>query len=179
MKINVSGRNLQITDHLRSIAEEKLSKFHRYFADDVVAHVKMQPQKEELRVELTLKFDQHVYRAEAVAAEATHAMQQVVDILEGQLRKHKAKIKKQRKKFEYLDSYMATVADEQPNIAEADVEITRRKTFELQPMDEEEAVLQMELLGHDFLLFLNTATDKVSLVYKRRAGDYGLLEPEY
>ena len=99
-------------------------------------------------------------------------------MLEGQIRKHKTKIEKKIHDYAYMKEYLKTQTDSVPDVEE-EPRIIKRKSFELDPMDADEAVLQMEMLGHSFLLFLDAETDKVCAVYKRKDGQYGLLEPEY
>lgn len=177
MIINISGRDMKVHDRLREEVEEKLAKFHRFFDDATTANVKLQPVKEDIKAEFTLKIDKHLYRAEGVAQDVKQALQQAVDVMERQIRKHKSKIKKQRRQTEHFEKYLADI-DTVEN-TEATGQITRRKAFPIVPMSAEEATLQMEMLGHDFLLFLNAETGKVALVYRRKVGDYGLIEPEY
>lgn len=180
MIIKVSGKGMKIGAGLQEKVENKLAKFHRFFDDEAIATVKMQPEKNDIRVELTLNLKGQYTRAEAIAPEAIIALEQAVDTMEGQIRKHKTKIKKQNKSKSigtYFDEVIATVDDESET--EFEPQIIRRKSFVISPMDADEAVLQMELLGHDFLLYLDAETDRVCLVYKRNDGNYGLIEPEY
>ncbi len=177
MIINISGRDMKVHDRLREEVEEKLAKFHRFFDDETNASVKLQPLKEDIKAEFTLKIDKHIYRAEGVAQDVKQALQQAVDVMERQIRKHKSKIKKQRRQTEHFDNYLEEIAS--PEQEEKIGQITRRKSFTIVPMSEDEATLQMEMLGHDFLLFLNAETGKVALIYRRKDEDYGLIEPKY
>ncbi len=180
MKINIIGQGVKINDAMREMIHDKLSKFDRYFDGEAVAEVKMQPAQELLKLEVTFNIDRHYYRAEAVAQEVRSALQVAIDILERQLRKNKSKMKRNRKQFSYMKQYLAEeefeVEDDQDNQSQ----ISRHKTFPILPMDEEEATLQMEMLGHDFFAFLNAETGKVNMVYKRRGDqNYGWIELEY
>lgn len=179
MKINILGQGVKITDQLSEMVEQKLDKFHRFFDDSTTAEVKLQPVQEQLKVELTLNIDRHYYRAEAIAQDALSAMQVAVDIMEGQIRKHKSRMKRQRKQFGYMKQYLATEMLE-PENEQDQSSISRHKTFQILPMDADEATLQMEMLDHDFFAFLNVDSGKVNLVYKRiDDADYGWIELEY
>ncbi|NLJ94167.1 MAG: ribosome-associated translation inhibitor RaiA [Clostridiaceae bacterium] len=179
MKIDILGKGIKITDDIVEMVEDKLSKFDRYFDDSAQAEVKMTPYQDQLKLEITFDIDRHFYRAESVAQDVRSALQAAVDILEGQFRKHKSKIKKQRKQFGYMKQYLAEefledFEEESPST------ISRHKKFPILAMDEEEATLQMEMLGHDFFAFLNGHTGKVNLVYKRHGdSDYGWIELDY
>ena len=180
MKINIVGQGVKITDHLENMIKGRLDKFHRYFDDRTTAEVKLQPVQEQLKVEITLNIDRHYYRAEAVAPDALSAMQIAVDIMEGQIRKHKSRMKRQRKQFGYMKQYLTEEVYESDIQNEEQSSISRRKSFQILPMDADEATLQMEMLGHDFFAFLNAETGMVNLVYKRRDdADYGWIEFEY
>lgn len=179
MKINVTGKDMKINDALLSKIEGKLSKFHRFFGDNAVANVKIEPyHNNEVRTEITMKIDSHYYRAETTAPEVIQAVQAAIDIMEGQIRKHKTRIKRQKQQYSYMKDYLEAAPAEETEEAQQP-QIIRRKSFVIVPMDAEEAVLQMEMLGHDFLLFLNAETGKVALVYRRTDDNYGLIEPEY
>lgn len=180
MKINIIGQNVKVNDSMRSMIEEKLAKFDRYFDDGASAEVKLQPYQDQLKLELTFNIDRHYYRAEAIAQDVRTTLQIAVDILEGQLRKHKSKMKRQRKQFSYMKHYFADQEFEEEDADENQSQISRHKTFPILPMDAEEATLQMEMLGHDFFAFLNAETGRVNMVYKRRGDqNYGWIELEY
>lgn len=180
MKINIVGQGVKITDQLQEMIENRLDKFHRYFDDRTIAEVKLQPVQEQLKVEITMNIDRHYYRAEAIAPDALSAMQIAVDIMEGQIRKHKTRMKRQRKQFGYMKQYLTDVAFEPEIDDEGQSSISRHKSFQILPMDADEATLQMEMLGHDFFAFLNADTGMVNIVYKRqRDADYGWIEFEY
>lgn len=178
MRIVITGHNLKINDELQQKMEKKLQKFNRYFDDKSTATVKVRPEANKVSAEITMKIQKHYYRAEAIADEVMTALDEAISIMEGQIRKHKSRLEKRVHDFAYMKEFLK---QEVPDADEADElpQIIRRKTFTLTPMSAEEAVLQMELLGHSFLLFLSPDTGKVCLVYKRKDGNYGVLEPEY
>lgn len=178
MKIELIGIDLKVSDELKQRIETKLSKFHRFFGDEALCTVKMQTEASKVRVELSLRIQKHLYRAEAVDFNTLQALDSAVDIMEGQIRKHKTRIKRKKHQYAYLKDYLdqgealVTEEDKVP-------EIIRRKSFTIERMDAEAAVLQMELLNHGFYLFQNDETGQVALVYKRNDGNFGLIEPNY
>jgi putative sigma-54 modulation protein len=179
MKININGKGIKVGDQLQERIEEKLGKFNRFFGDDTVANVKVRPEKLQKCIEITLKIQKHFYRAETVADDVFTALDEAVEVLEGQIRKHKTKFEKKIHDYAYMKEYLKT---QEPGEATETVEepkIMKRKSFDIAPMDPDEAVLQMEMLGHNFLLYLDMETDKVCVVYKRKDGNYGLIEPNY
>ena len=178
MKININGKGIKVGDQLHQRIEEKLGKFNRFFGDDTIANVKVRPEKDQKCIEITLKIQKHYYRAETIADDVFTALDLAVEVLEGQIRKHKTKIEKRIHDYAYFKEYLSDVTAE---AGEADEEpvIIKRKSFDIEPMDPDEAVLQMEMLGHSFLLYLDMDTDKVCVVYKRKDGNYGLIEPNY
>ena len=179
MKININGKGMKVGEHLQQRIEEKLGKFNRIFGDEAIANVKVRPEKDQKCIEVTLKIQNHYYRAETIADDVFTALDLAVEVLEGQIRKHKTKIEKKIHDYAYMKEYLKT---QNPMPEEETVEeprIIKRKTFEITPMDADEAVLQMEMLGHSFLLYLDMETDKVCVVYKRKDGNYGLIEPNF
>ncbi len=180
MKVNIIGQGVKVNESMQAMIEEKLSKFNRYFDENASAEVKMQPNQDQLKLELTFNVHNHYYRAESIAQDVRSALQDAIDIMEGQMRKYKSKMKRQRKQFGYMKQYFAE-ADLADTEDEEDLsKISRHKSFNILPMDAEEATLQMEMLGHDFFAFLNVETGKVNMVYKRRGDhNYGWIELEY
>jgi putative sigma-54 modulation protein len=178
MKININGKGIKVGDQLHQRIEEKLGKFNRFFDDETVANVKVRPESDQKCIEITLKIQKHYYRAETIADDVFTALDLAVEVLEGQIRKHKTKIEKKIHDYAYMKEYLRTqVVQGSEDTDES--KIIRRKSFDIAPMDPDEAVLQMEMLGHDFLLYLDMETDKVCVVYKRKDGNYGLIEPNY
>ncbi len=182
MKVNVTGKGIKIGDHLKERVEAKLKKYDRYFNDEATATVKVRPEGEQKCVEITIKIKGHLYRAETVADDVYTALDLSIDVLERQIRKQKSRIEKRIHDYAYLQEYLKTQA---PHVIEDDEEetaegkIIRKKSFDISPMSADEACLQMEMLGHSFLLFLSEEGDRVCLVYKRKDGNYGLIEPNY
>ncbi len=191
MKLEMQGKGMKIGPQLERRITEKLAKFQNYFDDSVTCQVKCSTDSPETRkVEITLYIRKHIYRAERTAGDVFTALDLAVDVLEGQIRKHKTKIEKNIHDYAYMKEYLKyEVPDEISETsgngasAAAEPEITaerfRHKSFELRPMTKEEAALQMELLGHTFFLYENADTERVNLVYKRHDGNYGVIEPDY
>jgi putative sigma-54 modulation protein len=126
-----------------------------------------------------MKIQKHYYRAECSADDIFTALDEAIEVLEGQIRKHKTRIEKKIHDYAYMKEYLRTEVPLPAETEEEEKRIIRRKTFDLAPMDAEEAILQMEMLGHSFLLFLDADTEKVCAVYRRKDGNYGLIEPNY
>lgn len=178
MKININGKGIKVGDQLHQRIEEKLGKFNRFFGDDTTANVKVRPEKDQKCIEVTLKIQKHYYRAETIADDVFTALDLAVEVLEGQIRKHKTKIEKRIHDYAYVKEYLKAQSPED-SVVDDEPRIIKRKAFDIAPMDPDEAVLQMEMLGHSFLLYLDMDTDKVCVVYKRKDGNYGLIEPNY
>ncbi len=175
MKYIISGRNLEVTDSLRSQVIEKLGKLERYFTPDTEVIVTMSVEKDRQKIEVTIPVKGHIIRSEQVSNDMYVSIDLVEEVIERQLRKYKTKLAgKQRDggnlKKEFLER------EEEPL---EDVRIIRTKHFDVKPMYPEDACVQMELLGHNFFVFVNAESDEINVVYKRKGNTYGLLEPEY
>lgn len=175
MKFIITGKNITLTDALKNTVEKKLSKLERYFGPDVEVHATLSIQKSNQIIEVTIPFNGIILRGEESTQDMYTSIDNVVEKLEKQIIKHKTKLERRVhegtirfKNFpEHSDDY------------EDDIKIVRTKRFAMKPMDVEEAVLQMELLGHSFFVFKSSDTDEVNVVYKRNDGNYGLIEPEF
>ncbi|MBB5173420.1 ribosome hibernation-promoting factor, HPF/YfiA family [Texcoconibacillus texcoconensis] len=187
MNYNIRGENIEITPALRDFVEKKVGKLERYFdstpSSDV--HVNMFVTPKEHKVEVTIPMPKLLLRAEESHSDMYAAIDLVIEKLERQIRKHKTKV---NKKFRQQDSvkYMFR-NDLEPVLqngdtaieeSEDEIDIVRTKRFDLKPMDAEEAVLQMDLLGHNFFVFSNAVNGETNVVYRRNDGKYGLIEPE-
>lgn len=179
MLVNVLGRNLRITQAMENNFEEKLSRLDKYFSKEQEAKVKVATFKSEQKVEITIPFENGVVRAEASDEDVYNALDIAVEKLKKQLTKHKDKLMRKTHdsiRFENIEEY--TPSADEIMIEAGEDQIIKRKTFEYKPMSEEDAILQLEMLGHEFFAFHNHDTDKISVVYKRRDGYYGLIEPK-
>ena len=175
MKVTVMSKNIEITPAVREMIEKKISKLDKYFEKEVDAKVTISVQKSRHIVEVTIPFSGIMLRAE----EATEDMYKSIDMVEEklvrQIRKQKTKLSRK-----YNQSLrFAEIATDLEEVEETKGKIVRTKTFAVKPMNSEEAVLQMELLGHNFFVYQDTDTNNISVLYKRKDGNYGLLDPEY
>ena len=171
MKINIIGRRMEVDESLKTLIDKKLAKLDKYFKDDAVAYVTMSREKNAERLELTVSSGGTLFRAEERDETFNNALDTAIDVIERQIRKNKTRLEKRLR----VGAFRAIEA--QPEEFEEAFRI-REKTFVMKPMTPEEAILQMNLIGHEFFLFLNTETDAMSVVYKRKDGGYGLIRPE-
>lgn len=175
MNFTITGRNIEVTTGLRQAIEEKLGKLERFFAPATEATVRLSVQKEIHKIEVTIPVKGHIIRAEESSTDMYVSIDLVEEILERQLKKYKNKlIDKKQNALSFSQAFMDTETTDDDH-----VEIVKTKKFAVKPMDTEEACIQMELLGHSFFVFLNADTDEVNVVYKRKGGSYGLIEPEF
>ena len=175
MKYVITGRGTNVTDGLRSAIEEKLGKLEHYFAPDTEVHVTLKVEKDRQKVEVTVPVKGHIIRAEQVSDDMYVSIDLIEDIIERQLRKYKTKIVDSKQNVgSFTSEFM-----QEDDYEDEDVKVIRTKRFAVKPMDPEEACVQMELLNHSFYVYRNAETDEVNVVYKRKGGDYGLIEPEF
>lgn len=175
MKIRLTGKNIPITDPLRSAIENKFSRFEKYFKSETEIHVILEVIKNRQIIEAMFTVNGTMFRAEESSNDMYVSLDGVVDKLAMQITKFKSKLEKKHKihetiRFEHIPDYEED---------DDDIKIVRTKRFDVKPMSPHEAVLQMELLGHTFFVFTNSSTDEVNVVYKRKHGQYGLIEPTY
>lgn len=176
MKTIVSGRNMNVTDALRDTIQSKLGKLDRFFHKELEAQITLSIEKNRHIIEVTIPFNGSILRAEEATEDMYRSIDGVVDKLTRQLEKQKNKLENRINRYETIRFENIRV-DEEDDTEEA--RIVRTKRFLIKPMDSEEAVLQMELLGHNFFVFVDAETDDVNVVYKRKDGDYGLIEPYF
>ncbi|WP_342433009.1 ribosome-associated translation inhibitor RaiA [Neobacillus sp. FSL H8-0543] len=180
MNYNVRGENIEVTPAIREYVEKKISKLDRYFteAPDAKVNVNLRfNQDKSSKVEVTITMPQLVLRAEETHIDMYAAIDLVTDKLERQIRKHKTKVnRKFREKGEFPITFATSDNTEVHDSDEDELEVVRTKRFDLKPMDSEEAILQMNMLGHNFYVFNNAETNRTNVVYKRQDGRYGLIE---
>jgi putative sigma-54 modulation protein len=178
MKFNIRGENIEVTPALKEYVEKKLSKLERYFDTFPEIKVNLKVYSDKQRVEVTIPFPDLLLRAEETNNDMYAAVDLVVDKLERQIRKHKTKVN--RKLREKGSTKTMLIIPDQPaaqeEVFEDELELVRTKRFDLKPMDVEEAILQMDMLGHNFFVFTNSETNETSVVYGRKDGKYGLIE---
>lgn len=178
MKITITGKQIGLTEALKARVEDRFSKLDRYFYKDTEAFVTLSVQREEQIVEATIHSGSLILRVEESTKDMYMSIDNAVDILERQLRKNKTRLEKRMKK-EYVENVAFDKILEYPaDSAEPtdDLKIVRTKKIESKPMTPEEAVLQMDLIGHNFFIFTNGETGGTNVVYRRKKGDYGLIE---
>ena len=175
MKFIIIGKNIEVTPGLKNAVQDKLGKLERYFTPNTEIHVTLSVEKERQKIEVTIPVKGSIIRSEQVSSDMYVSIDLVEEIIERQLRKYKNKIvDKQQEAGNFQQEYV-----EDDWMEDETIKITRTKRFDVKPMYPEDACVQMELLGHNFFVFLNAETAQVNVVYKRKGGTYGLMEPEY
>ena len=174
MKFIIIGRNIDITEGLKSAVQEKLGKLERYFTPETEIHVTLSVEKDRQKIEVTIPVKGNIIRSEQVSSDMYVSIDLVDEVIERQLRKYKTKIVNQQQAGGNFQKEF--VEDE--FLEDEEVNIIRTKKFGIKPMYPEDACVQMELLGHNFYVFRNAETDEVNVVYKRKGNTYGLIEPE-
>ena len=177
MKISIRGDKITVTKAIKEYITEKLGRLDKYFEKpkEIECKVLIKVKNQDQSIEVTVPTSKFTLRAEERHQDLYAATDLVIDKLEGQIRKNKAKLEKKYRdvpKFEMNFDY-----EEIPEVEE-EGKIVKRKDIDMKPMDEEEAILQLELLGHEFYLFKNIDTDKEAVIYKRKNGGYGIIEAE-
>jgi len=174
MKLNIRGDKLVVTDAIRSYIEEKISKLDKYFdKSDIEAKIVVKTANNKDIIEVTIPTNKYTLRAEERNDDLYASIDLIVDKLERQIRKNKTKLNERYKKESFMD-FNFDFIEEFENDKEEDV-IVKRKTIDVKPMDEEEAMLQMELLNHDFFMFKNLDEECISVLYKRKDGKFGII----
>ncbi|RBR36409.1 ribosome hibernation-promoting factor, HPF/YfiA family [Enterococcus cecorum] len=178
-RYNVRGENIEVTEAIRNYVEKKVGKLERYFdnAPDATAYVNLKVYTEKTaKVEVTIPLPYLVLRAEETSPDLYASVDLVVDKLERQIRKFKTKINRRTRETALIDQAPVFTLDESADEEAAETDIVRTKRLSLKPMDSEEAVLQMNMLGHNFFIFEDAETNGISIVYRRKDGKYGLIE---
>ena len=176
MRFIISGKNIDVTSGLRRTIEQKLGKLERYFTPTTEIIVTLSVEKERQKIEVTIPMKGTIIRSEQVSDDMYVSIDLVEEVIERQLRKYRNKIiDKHQEGGNLQQTFLETVDD----AGEDEIQIIRTKRFGMKPMFPEDACVQMELLGHAFFVFRNAETDEVNVVYKRKNGSYGLIEPEF
>jgi len=176
MKITFVGRQMSVRDSLKAMVEKKLAKFDRFFREDAEATVKFGYVRDLDRLEITISADGTLYRCEKEASTFEIALDECMDAIERQMRKNKTRLERRLREGAFLADASAPQEDFTDVEEEGDF-VIRTKEFTLKPMTPEEAILQMNLLGHSFFVFRDTLTEDVCVVYKRKDNQYGLIVP--
>lgn len=176
MDIIIRGSKLEVTEAMESYAKEKISRLEKYLenSDDTHATILVKIHGHLHIVEVTIPLKNFILRAEESKDDFYAAIDTVTDKLERQIRKNKTRIaaKKNKEVKDFAYDYIQSIEEE------SEEKIVKRKKIEVKPMDEEEAILQMELLGHEFYLYKDIETGEPAVIYKRKDGDYGIIEAE-
>lgn len=179
MNLNIRGDKIEVTQALRDYVEKKLGRLDKYFdTPPHAANVTLSVVRGQQNVEVTISLSGVLLRAEERQEDMYASIDLVVDKLERQIRKHKTKVNRKFVKEGglrnlFVENGAAAVAEEEDD----DLQVVRTKRFTMKPMDVEEAILQMNLLGHNFFVFANMDTNEINVVYRRDDGKYGLIEP--
>ena len=179
LKFNIRGENIEVTPAIREYVEAKVEKVERYFNEDVnaTANVNLKVYNDkQTKVEVTIPMKNVTLRAEERNNDMYAAVDLIVDKLERQIRKHKTKVNRKFRDREGAGVYFATATKNGAEVEEEEYQVVRTKQFDLKPMDQEEAILQMNMLGHDFYIYTDAESDATNIVYKRKDGKYGLIE---
>ena len=175
MQFIISGKNIDVTEGLRTAVQDKIGKLERYFTPNTEINVTLSVEKDRQKIEVTIPVKGNIIRAEQVSNDMYVSIDLVEEIIERQLKKYKNKLVDQKQSAAgFSQAFIDNDYDEDDSI-----NIIRSKRFAMKPMDPEEACVQMELLGHSFYVFRNAITDEVNVVYKRKGNTYGLIEPEF
>lgn len=174
MKYVITGKNIALTDALKDIVEKKIGKLGKYFSPEIEAHATLSVQKNRQIIEVTIPFNGIILRGEESTEDMYSSIDNVVDKIEKQIMKHKTKLERRVHEGTLRFANIAYDYEE-----EDEPKIVKTKKFSIKPMDIDEALLQMDLIGHSFYVFRNADTNEVNVIYKRKDGNYGLIEPEY
>ena len=180
MKITTTGRKVVLKDSFKALAEKKLKKIGQFFDEDAEAQVTVTVEKNRQTVEVTVRAAGMIFRAEETDFDMEDALERVDDQIIRQIRKNKTRLEKRlRPQGQKPLSFAAGLnEDGGEDVEEEDIHVSRVKHFAVKPMEPEEAILQMNMLGHQFFMFKNMDTGETNVVYCRHDGEYGLLEPE-
>ncbi len=176
MKFIIVGKNIDVTPGLKDAIEHKLGKLERYFTPDTEIHVTLSVQREHQKMEVTIPVKGNIIRSEQESDDMYVTIDLVEEVIERQLRKYKNKLIARHQEG---NNFNKELFDSDETIDTDEIKIVRTKKFGIKPMFPEDACVQMELLGHNFFVFCNAETDEVCVVYKRKDGTFGLIEPSF
>ena len=178
MKYNINGKNIELTSALENAVEEKIVKLDKYFNDNVTAQITLSVEKLSHIIEITIPFNGSVLRAEVEGKNMYNIMDDAVAVIEKQVNKFKNRLR-DKHRTSSVTQFTPTFLDEADADADEAIKIDKTKKFAIKPMNAEEAILQMELVGHNFFVFFDSDSEDVNVVYKRKNGTYGLIEPVF
>lgn len=175
MLIQITGKNLEVTDSLKEMVNKKVKKLDRYFEPDTEASVVLSTQRARHIVEITIPIDGVILRGEEATDDMYVSIERVVQKLEKQIHHHRTRLEKRLRGGAFRGAAPAAGLQEEAD----NVRVIRTKRFAVKPLDVDEAALQMQLLGHDFFVFMNADSGEVNVLYRRKDGQFGLIEPQY
>lgn len=185
MKILVKGKNIDVTDALRDYVEKRFAKLEKYFHNEMEGTVTLSVIKDDQTAEATLPINRYILRAEDTSGDLYSSIDAIVEKLERQIRKYKTRVNRKARQVNKNDMLIFNTPEvvqdhvaEEKSVEDDGPHIAKTKTFKVKPMDPEEAVMQMELLDHDFFVFLNAEDNGTDVVYRRHDGKYGLIKTE-
>ena len=177
MRYTITGRNIEVTPGLKAAVEKKIGKLEHFFTPDTEVFVALSAQKDIQKIEVTIPVKGNTIRAEESSTDMYVSIDLVEEIIERQIRRYRKKlIDKKQAALSFSQNF---IEEEEEVPYDDEIMIVKKKKFGVKPVNPEEACLQMEMLGHNFYVFLNSETDQVNVVYKRKNGTYGLIEPEF
>lgn len=181
MKFIISGKNIDVTQGLKDAIEHKLGKLERYFTPDTEIIVTLSVEKERQKIEVTIPVKGNIIRSEQISSDMYVSIDLVEEVIERQLRKYKNKLvaKSQGQGMSGSNFKQEFFNSEDDDAVDDEIRIVRTKRFGIKPMYPEDACIQMELIGHAFYVFFNAETEEVNVVYKRKDGSFGLIEPDF
>lgn len=174
MKTNIYTRKIELSAEKKAMIEKKLDKLSKFFDENVSSDVVISTQKDKIIVEVTIRTATMIYRAEERNDDVYNATDEIVESIMRQIRKNKTRLAKKLREGVHKE-YDFTSYDD---VDDAEIKIVKTKTHHIKPMSPEEAVLQMNLLNHSFFVFLNAKTNTTDIVYRRKDGNYGLIETD-
>ena len=179
MIITISGKNIEVSDYLEELINKKVNKLDKYFPEDTQAHVTLSVERNRHIVEVTIPYAGGIIRGEETSGDMYASVDNVLSKLEKQIVRHRTKLEKSLRAgaFRAPEPVYAD-AFTQDDLDEEAAKVVKVKRFDIKPMTVDEAMLQLEMLGHSFYMFTNGDTNQINVIYKRKDGNYGLIEPE-
>ena len=178
MRYTFTGKNISIYDDVKVRTEKKLDRLQKFIPDDAEVSVAISKLRHQYKVEVSVPLHKRLLRAEITASDINACVDSVAAVLEKQVIKYKGRLRERSRRNAATVEETSFLEDHQEADGTADIKIHKTKRFALKPMDAQEAVMEMELLGHSFFVFRNDTTDEVNVIYKRNDGEYGLIEPQ-
>lgn len=180
MRYTFKAKNTTVTDALKEKATQKIDRLQKLLPENTDIVVTFSVIKLSHTIEVTIKLPKRVLRAEVTSSDMYASIDDVVDKLEKQMVKYKNRLRdKSRRDVSFNDEFNAFTLTEEEHLADTEIKINKTKKFAVKPMDPEEAVMEMELVSHNFFVFRNSKTDEINVVYKRKDNSYGLIDTEF